>query len=95
MAAAQLTNGLLADALLSQARERLAKGEATEIDRLMLVMEALSKRNLEATNTREEFKVKLFGREWSASEMIFGFGFVIAAEGGLGIAAMSGAFGGG
>ena len=46
----------------------------------MLVMEALSNRNIEAFNTRKEFTVRLFGREWTATEMVFGFGFLIAGE---------------
>lgn len=80
-------NGM-ADKLLDQARDRIAKGRATDTDRLMIVMEALSARNLEATQNRKELTIKLFGREWSAAEMVFGFGFLIAAEGGLGFAAL-------
>lgn len=87
MAAPAHTNGM-ADKLLDQARDRIAKGRATDTDRLMIVMEALSARNLEATNTRKELTIRLFGREWTAAELVFGFGFLIAAEGGLGFAAL-------
>ena len=87
------TNGI-ADKLLDEARARVANGTAKDDDRLMIVMEALSARGIEATNNRAEFKVKLFGRDWTATEMVFGFGFVIAVEIGLGGAAMAGAFGG-
>ena len=72
-------NGM-ADKLLDQARDRLAKGRATDTDRLMIVIEAMSARNLHATTNREEFTVKLFGRSWTATEMVFGFGFLVAIE---------------
>ena len=78
------TNGI-ADKLLDEARARVANGTAEDDDRLMLVMEALINRSIAASTNREEFKVKLLGREWTVTELVFSFGFLIAAEAGVGV----------
>ena len=79
MSSMQPINGV-AGTLLDEARSRVANGTATDTDRLMLVMEALSNQNKEVFGSRAEFSVKLFGRNWTATEMVFGFGFLIAGE---------------
>ena len=70
MSSMKPVNGV-AGTLLDEARSRVANGTATDSDRSMLVMEALSNRNIEAFNTRKEFTVRLFGCEWTATEMVF------------------------
>lgn len=81
------TNGL-ADQLLKKARENIADNKASDADRQMIVMEALSARTIAAVSNRKELTIKIFGREWTAAEIVFGFGFLIAAEGGIGFAAL-------
>ena len=90
------TNGF-ADTIIEQSRAKCANGSATDNDRLIVVMDALTNRGIAATeaardslSNRSEFKVKLFGREWSATEMVFGFGVMFAAETGFTIATIAG-----
>ena len=75
------TNGL-ADKLLDQARERVAEGKATDSDKQMIVMEALSARGIMATRERREYKVRILGKELSVTDLIFIFGFLVAGESG-------------
>ena len=85
-------NGM-ADTIIEEARSRVINGKSTQNDRLILVMDALTNRSIAAATNKKEFKIKLFGREWSANEMVFAFGAVMAAEGAAGVAAIA-AFGG-
>lgn len=83
--AATHTNGI-ADKLLDEARARVANGTAEDDDRLMLVMEALSARGIEAAKDHNSLTIRMFGRNWNKIEIGFAFGALLAAKGASGIA---------
>ena len=91
------SNGVVNE-ILDRSRERVADGTATDNDRLITAMEALSERNQRemqklAEHNNEQVQkaieapmvIRMFGRNWSATELVFLFGVTLAGETSLAI----------
>lgn len=80
------SNGVVSE-ILDRSRERVADGSANDNDRLIVVMEALNERNRNQMDEslNKPTTIRMFGRNFTMTEIAFLFGATIAGEAGLAI----------
>ena len=72
-------NGVAAE-MIEQSYERLAEGKASEADRTIIVMSYLVENQRKFAEAMRPKPFKLFGREWSPTELAFLIGGLVVID---------------